>query len=172
MAVEIRAVALTVSDRCARGEQEDRSGPALVQLLEGLGATLLATEILPDDASPLADKLRLYADRADVNLVMTTGGTGVSPRDNTPEATRAVIEREVPGMAEAMRAESLKRTKMAMISRSVCGIRGGSLIVNLPGSPAGVRECFAIIKDVLPHALSLLAGQSHSQASGLATSKE
>jgi molybdopterin adenylyltransferase len=172
MAVEIRAVALTVSDRCARGEQEDRSGPALVQLLEGLGATLLATEILPDDASPLADKLRFYADRADVNLVITTGGTGVSPRDNTPEATRAVIEREVPGMAEAMRAASLKGTEMAMISRAVCGIRGGTLIVNLPGAPAGVRECFAVIKGVIPHALSLLAGQPHSHLLASPSAKE
>ena len=164
MAVEIRAVALTVSDRCARGEQEDASGAALVQLLEGIGAVVVATEILPDDAEPLSERLRLYASREDVNLVITTGGTGVSPRDNTPEATRAVIEREVPGMAEAMRAASLKGTRMAMISRGVCGIRGGALIVNLPGSPAGVRECFDVIKNVLPHALSLLAGQPHSHA--------
>jgi molybdenum cofactor synthesis domain-containing protein len=164
MSVEIRAVALTVSDRCARGEQEDLSGAALVQLLEGIGAAIVATEILPDDAEPLAKKLRSYADQTDVNLVITTGGTGVSPRDNTPEATRAVIEREVPGMAEAMRAASLRMTEMAMISRGVCGIRGGALIVNLPGSPAGVRECFAVIRNVLPHALSLLAGQPHSHA--------
>jgi molybdopterin adenylyltransferase len=164
MSVEIRAVALTVSDRCARGEQEDVSGATLVQLLKGLGAVLVATEILPDDAEPLAERLRFYAGREDVNLVVTTGGTGVAPRDNTPEATRAVIEREVPGLAEAMRAESLKRTQMAMISRGVCGIRSNALIINLPGSPAGVRECFTIIKGVLPHALSLLAGQPHSEA--------
>jgi molybdenum cofactor synthesis domain-containing protein len=112
----------------------------------------------------LAQKLQSYADLPDVNLVITTGGTGVSPRDNTPEATRAVIEREVPGMAEAMRAASLRETEMAMISRGVCGIRGRALIVNLPGSPAGVRECFAVIRNVLPHALSLLAGQPHSHA--------
>jgi molybdopterin adenylyltransferase len=162
--VEIRAVALTLSDRCARGEQEDVSGPALVQLLEDIGATLLATEILPDDAGPLADRLRFYADRADVNLIVTTGGTGVAPRDNTPEATRAVIEREVPGMAEAMRAASLARTEMAMISRGVCGVRGRALIVNLPGSPAAVRECFAVIKNVIPHALLLLAGEPHTHS--------
>jgi molybdopterin adenylyltransferase len=162
--VEIRAVALTLSDRCARGEQEDRSGPALVQLLEGIDATLVATEILPDDAGPLADRLRFYADREDVNLIVTTGGTGVAPRDNTPEATRAVIEREVPGMAEAMRAASLARTEMAMISRGVCGIRGRTLIVNLPGSPAAVRECFAVIKGVIPHALLLLAGEPHARS--------
>jgi molybdopterin adenylyltransferase len=164
MAVEIRAVALTVSDRCARGEQEDLSGAALVQLLKDIGAVVVATEILPDDAGPLAQKLQSYVDQPGVNLVITTGGTGVSPRDNTPEATRAVIEREVPGMAEAMRAASLKATEMAMISRGVCGIRGRALIVNLPGSPAGVRECFAVIRNVLPHALSLLAGQPHSHA--------
>jgi molybdopterin adenylyltransferase len=162
--VEIRAVALTLSDRCARGEQEDVSGPALVQLLEAIGATLLATEILPDDAGPLADRLRFYADREDVNLIVTTGGTGVAPRDNTPEATRAVIEREVPGMAEAMRAASLARTEMAMISRGVCGVRGRALIVNLPGSPAAVRECFAVIKNVIPHALLLLAGEPHAHS--------
>ncbi|MEA2174584.1 MAG: hypothetical protein QOD00_2176 [Blastocatellia bacterium] len=162
--VEIRAVALTLSDRCARGEREDRSGPALVQLLEAIGATLVATEILPDDAGPLADRLRFYADRADVNLIVTTGGTGVAPRDNTPEATRAVIEREVPGMAEAMRAASRARTEMAMISRGVCGIRGHALIVNLPGSPAAVRECFAVIKNVIPHALILLAGEPHAHS--------
>lgn len=164
MPVEIRAVALTLSDRCARGEQEDLSGAALVQLLKEIGAQVLAAEILPDDAEPLAERLRMYADRGDINLIMTTGGTGVAPRDNTPEATRAVIEREVPGMAEAMRAASLRATEMAMISRGVCGIRGQTLIVNLPGSPAAVRECFAIIKGVIPHALSLLAGETHAHA--------
>jgi molybdenum cofactor synthesis domain-containing protein len=120
--------------------------------------------VSPDDPQTLKDKLRLHAARTDINLIITTGGTGVSPRDNTPEATRAVIEKEVPGMGEAMRAASLKATEMAMISRGVCGIRGHVLIVNLPGSPAGVRECFAVIRNVLPHALSLLAGQPHSHA--------
>ena len=164
MAVEINAVVVTVSDACARGERRDESGAALAELLKEMGAQVVATEVVPDDLDPLADKLRQYADRADVNLVITTGGTGVAPRDNTPEATRAVIEREAPGLAEAMRSETLRQTPMAMISRGVCGIRSGALIVNLPGSPAGVRESFAVIKPVLPHAIALLAGKPHHEA--------
>ena len=164
MAVEIRAVVITVSDRCSRGEQRDESGPVLVELLEGIGAKVVATEVLPDDLDPLAEKLRAFADRTDVNLVLTTGGTGVAPRDNTPEATRAAIQKEAPGLAEAMRIETLKQTPMSMISRGVCGIRSEALIVNLPGSPAGVKACFAIIKPVLPHAIALLAGRPHTEA--------
>jgi molybdenum cofactor synthesis domain-containing protein len=164
MAVEINAVVITVSDACARGERRDESGAALAELLKAAGAQIVATEIVSDDPDPLADKLRRYADRADVNLVMTTGGTGFAPRDNTPEATRAVIEREAPGLAEAMRSQTLPQTPMAMISRGVCGIRNGALIVNLPGSPAAVRESFAVIKPVLPHAIALLAGKPHAEA--------
>ncbi len=164
MSIEILAVVMTISDRSARGEQEDVSGATLVKLLTGMGARIVATEILPDDLSPLAEKLCLYADRPDVNLIVTTGGTGFSPRDNTPEATRAVIQREAPGLAEAMRMETLKQTPLAMLSRGVCGIRSETLIVNLPGSPKGVRESFAVIKDVLPHALAVLAGKPHAEA--------
>ena len=162
--VEIRAVVMTVSDRAARGEQKDESGAALLSLLQEMGAQIVATEVVPDDLEPLSDKLRGYADREDVNLVITTGGTGVAPRDNTPEATRAVIQREAPGLAEAMRIETLRQTPMAMISRGVCGIRNGALIINLPGAPKAVRESFAVIKAVLPHALALLAGKPHSEA--------
>lgn len=164
MSEQIRAVALTVSDACARGERVDESGAALVELLRQLNAEIVATEVLPDDLNPLADKLRIYAERADVNLIITTGGTGFSPRDNTPEATRAVIERDAPGLAEAMRSETRKQTPTAMISRGVCGVRSGALIVNLPGSPNAVRECFAVIRPVLGHAVSLLAGRSHTEA--------
>jgi molybdopterin adenylyltransferase len=164
MAVEINAVVMTVSDACSRGERKDESGAALAELLQEMGARVMATEIVPDDLEPLADKLRGYADRSDVNLVITTGGTGVAPRDNTPEATRAVIQREAPGLSEAMRMETLKQTPMSMISRGVCGIRSDALIINLPGSPAGVRACFAVIKPVLPHAIALLAGKPHSEA--------
>jgi molybdopterin adenylyltransferase len=164
MAVEINAVVITVSDACSRGERKDESGAALVELLKEMGASIVATEIVPDDLGPLADKLRQYADREDVNLVITTGGTGVAPRDNTPEATRAAIEREAPGLSEAMRMETLKQTPMSMISRGVCGIRSNALIINLPGSPKGVRACFAVIKPVLPHAIALLAGKPHSEA--------
>lgn len=160
MAVEVRAVAVTVSDACARGERVDASGAALVELLTALGAEIVATEIVPDDLAPLTNRLRTYAERPDVNLIVTTGGTGLSPRDNTPEATRAVIEREAPGLAEAMRAETLKQTPTAMLSRGVCGTRAGTLIINLPGAPKAVRECFAVISPVLGHAVALLAGQS------------
>jgi molybdopterin adenylyltransferase len=161
VSVALRAVALTVSDRCARGEQRDESGAVLVSLLEESGAEVLAAEVLSDDLAPLVEKLRAYADRADVNLVVTTGGTGLGPRDNTPEATRAVVEREVPGLAEAMRAETSKKTPLASLSRGVCGTRSGALVVNLPGSPAAVRECFAVIRPVLAHAVSVLGGRAH-----------
>ncbi len=164
MSEPIHAVVLTLSDACARGERVDESGAALVALLREVGAEIFATEVLPDDLEPLSDMLRAYAERAEVNLIMTTGGTGFSPRDNTPEATRAVIERDAPGLAEAMRAETLKQTPTAMISRGVCGIRAGTLIINLPGSPRAVRECFAVIRPVLGHAVTLLAGGSHEEA--------
>jgi len=164
MAATIRAVVITSSDRCARGEQVDASGAALVELLSAMKAEIIATEILPDDLETLIGKLRMYADQPDVNLIVTTGGTGFSPRDNTPEATRAVIEREAPGLSEAMRLETLKQTRTAMLSRGVCGIRSNALIINLPGSPNGVRESFAVIKDVLPHAVALLTGKSHDEA--------
>ena len=158
MPTQIRAVVITVSDACSRGERKDASGEVLAQLLRDLGAEIVATRILSDDLDPLADALSEFATRDDVNLIITTGGTGLAPRDNTPEATLAVIEREAPGLAEAMRNETLKQTPMAMISRGVCGIRSGTLIVNLPGSPKAVRESFAVIAPVLKHATALLAG--------------
>ena len=161
---QIRAVVITVSDACSRGERADASGEALVRLLGDTGAEIAAKEIVSDDLDPLVERLCTYADRDDVNLVITTGGTGFSQRDNTPEATLAVIERAAPGLAEAMRMETLKQTPMAMISRGVCGIRSGALIVNLPGSPKGVRESFAVIKPVLNHAIALLEGKSHDEA--------
>ena len=164
MSVEIRAVVITVSDRCARGEQRDESGATLKQLLEDAGASVVASLVVPDDLEPLSERLREYAMRADINLIITTGGTGFSPRDNTPEATRAVIERETPGLAEAMRAETLKQTPLAMISRGVCGIRSGTLIINLPGSPKAVRESFAVIQPVLAHAIAQLGGLAHDEA--------
>lgn len=157
---DIRVVVITASDACARGEREDASGAALDQLLTDLGATIIERKILSDDLEPLAEALRDFAERDDVNLIITTGGTGLGPRDNTPEATKQVIEREAPGIAEAIRAESLKSTPMAMISRGVCGLRSGTLIINLPGSPKAVKETFAVIAPVLPHALDLLAGRT------------
>ena len=164
MPVRIQAIVITSSDACSVGERVDESGATLVQLLTELGAEIVAKEIVNDDLDPLADKLRTYADRPDVNLIVTTGGTGFGPRDNTPEATLRVIEREAPGLAEAMRMETLENTPMAMISRGVCGIRCGTLIVNLPGSPKGVRESFEVIRPVLSHAIALLEGKSHAEA--------
>jgi len=154
----IKAVVITVSDACSRGEREDASGAALVQLLRGIGAEIFDNRILSDDLEPLVQALKDFAAREDVNLIITTGGTGLGPRDNTPEATQQVIEREAPGIAEAIRAESLKVTPMAMISRGVCGVRSGTLIVNLPGSPKAVRESFGVIAPVLSHAIDLLEG--------------
>lgn len=160
MEIKIRAVAITVSDRCSRGEAEDVSGAVLVECLREIGAEIVEKKIVSDDFEPLIEILKKQSARKEVNLVVTTGGTGFAPRDTTPEATRAVIEREAPGLAEAMRFESLKKTQTAMLSRAICGIRGNCLIVNLPGSPKAVRECFDVIKPVLPHAITLIAGQT------------
>ena len=160
MPTQIHAVIITASDACSRGEREDKSGELLVQLLTDIGAHIVTKEILSDDLEPLSDKLREYADRPDVNLILTTGGTGFGPRDHTPEATQKIIEREAPGLSEAMRIETLKNTPMAMISRGVSGIRSSTLIVNLPGSPKAVRESFEVIKPVLNHAIDLLSGET------------
>jgi len=157
---EIRAVVITVSDACARGEREDLSGAALVELLQDANATIVERQVVSDDLDPLVQLLVDSAERSDVNLILTTGGTGLGPRDNTPEATRQVIEREAQGISEAMRVETLKQTPMAMISRGVSGVCSGTLIINLPGSPKAVKESFAIIKPVLPHAIDLIAGNT------------
>jgi molybdopterin adenylyltransferase len=153
----IKAVVLTISDSAARGEREDLSGPAVVAELQTLQAEIIATEILPDERVQIAERLRHYADQSLCNLLITTGGTGLSPRDITPEATKDVIEREAPGLAELMRQESLKITPLAALSRAVCGVRGRTLIVNLPGSVRGARENLAAIVRTLPHALALLS---------------
>ncbi|HEX8184645.1 MAG TPA: MogA/MoaB family molybdenum cofactor biosynthesis protein [Blastocatellia bacterium] len=163
--VEIVAVVLTVSDSASRGEREDKSGPAVVAELEKLGCRIAATEIISDDLEVIASRLREYADRGDVNIICTTGGTGFSPRDNTPEATRSVIEREAPGLAELMRLKSLDATPLAPLSRAVCGIRGRTLIVNLPGSVRGAVQNFTAIRSTIPHAVGLLTEQSPKCAS-------
>ncbi|HZS03478.1 MAG TPA: MogA/MoaB family molybdenum cofactor biosynthesis protein [Blastocatellia bacterium] len=157
MQVTIRAVVLTISDSAARGEREDLSGPTVAAELQKLKADIIATGIVADDRATIAARLRQHSDAGTADLIVTTGGTGFAPRDVTPEATRDVIEREAPGVAELMRAESLKITPLAALSRSVCGIRGRTLIVNLPGSVRGARENLAAIARILPHAIELLS---------------
>jgi molybdopterin adenylyltransferase len=160
----IRFGILTLSDRSARGERADASGPALAKLLEGEGWSVAMQSLLPDDQSAIREQLISWADGGDVDVILTTGGTGFSPRDVTPEATRAVIDREAPGLAEAMRAASLKVTPHAMLSRIVTGIRGKTLIVNLPGSPKGAVENLQVILSVLPHAIQLLREDPTSES--------
>lgn len=151
---------LTISDRGWRGEREDRSGEAIKQMLAALDAHLVGYDIVPDEKEIISQKLIQWADNDGIDLIITTGGTGLSPRDVTPEATSAVVERIVPGFAEAMRAKSWKKTPMAVLSRGVAGIRGSSLIINLPGSPKAVRECLEVILPALPHAIEVLKGEA------------
>ncbi len=154
----IRTAVITLSDKGSKGERTDESGMLLTELVRSIGATVEHYELLPDERMLIAAALRRLADSGSIDLILTTGGTGVAPRDVTPEATREVIERELPGMAEAMRAESLKKTPHAVLSRSVAGIRGRTLIVNLPGSPKAVRENLAVILPALPHAVAKIKG--------------
>ncbi len=156
MATQIRAVVLTISDSGARGKRQDLSGPEVVAALVALKAEIVATEIIPDEREQIASRLRHYADLEQANLIVTTGGTGLAMRDVTPEATRDVIDREAPGLAEVMRAESNKITPLAALSRAVCGTRGRTLIINLPGSVRGARENLAVVVRLLPHAIGLL----------------
>lgn len=160
MRVKIIAAVLTISDSCSRGEREDTSGPAVRAEIEKLGGQVVAAEIISDDRDLISSRLRCLADGGEINLIFTTGGTGFAPRDNTPEATRDVIEREAPGLAELMRLRSLDSTPLAPLSRAVCGIRGRTLIVNLPGSRRGAVENFTAIRSSLPHAIGLLTDQS------------
>ena len=157
---------LTISDRAASGERSDLSGPALVALLQERCpyAVVECTAVVPDDREAIAGQLRDWADGEHLDLVLTTGGTGFSPRDITPEATRDVIEREAPGLAEAMRAASLRITPHAMLSRAVAGVRGRTLIVNLPGSHRAAVENLETVLPVLPHALELLAEDPGAEA--------
>lgn len=156
--MSIRIGILTVSDKGARGERPDTSGAALRAALSSLG-TVAAYEVVPDEAAAIAERLRRWADDLSLDLIFTTGGTGLAPRDVTPEATLSVVERLVPGLAEAMRQEGLRHTPMAMLSRAVAGLRGRTLIINLPGSEKGVRENLAAVMPVLPHALATLRGE-------------
>jgi molybdopterin adenylyltransferase len=154
------AAVLTLSDKGARGEREDVSGKLLADMLSGISGKVELYEVIPDDRQLIEEKLCDFADRLGVDLIATTGGTGVGPRDVTPEATRAVIDKEIPGMAEAMRLAGLQKTPLAMISRAVVGCRGKTLIINLPGSPKGVRENLEAILQAIPHAVEKLKGDA------------
>ena len=167
----MRVAILTVSDRSARGERDDLSGPALQKVVHAQGWEVAATGLVPDDLDAIQTALLDWCRRGNVDIILTTGGTGFAPRDITPEATLGVIERQAPGLAEAMRAESLKVTPHAMLSRAVVGVRGQTLIINLPGNPKGVRENMEVVLPVLPHALKLLrderiADQEHEFVEG------
>jgi len=162
--MNLRFGILTVSDRSSRGERPDASGPALIERIAQIGWQVVWDDIVPDDAGILAETLTQWADAGQLDVILTTGGTGFSPRDVTPEATLAVVERQAPGLAEAMRAESLKITPYAMLSRAVAGMRGRTLIVNLPGSPKAACENLGFIAAVLPHAVQLLREDPQAEA--------
>ena len=160
-----RAVIITVSDRGASGKREDTSGPEIARMLEAAGLEIIGRRIIPDEKEMIRQMLLEWCDGGDADLILTTGGTGVSPRDVTPDATREVIDREIPGMAEAMRRQSAAVTPHAMISRALAGIRGRTLIINLPGSPKGARENLSVLLPALTHAIEKIKGDESECAS-------
>lgn len=160
----MKVAILTVSDRSARGEREDRSGPVLRQLVEAQGWNVVDLQVLADEQDAIESQLVMWSDESEIDLILTTGGTGFAPRDRTPEATLNVIDRAAPGLAEAMRLASLRKTPHAMLSRAVAGIRGATLIINLPGSPRGAKENLQAVLQVLPHAVDLLREDPGSEA--------
>ncbi|GAA5338562.1 MogA/MoaB family molybdenum cofactor biosynthesis protein [Thermus antranikianii] len=151
---------LTVSDKGSRGEREDTTHLAIREALKGGPFEVVAYEIVPDEPPLIKKALRLWADREGLDLILTNGGTGLAPRDKTPEATRELLDKEVPGLAELMRLKGLEKTPMAALSRGLAGVRGKSLILNLPGSPKGARESLEAVLPVLPHALNLITGKA------------
>jgi len=154
----LTAAVVTVSDSCSRGERQDESGPAVAQLLEKLHFSVVAREVVPDDSTKIEDMIMRLAD--EVRLIVTTGGTGIAVRDVTPEATRRICDRLIEGLAEHMRAEGVKKSPFAALSRGVCGVRRQALILNLPGSPAGAVESLEAVANLLPHAIDLLSGKT------------
>jgi molybdenum cofactor synthesis domain-containing protein len=157
--IMIKVAILTASDKGSRGERQDRSAQVIRELIAKIGGEVVAYDVAPDEREILTEKLAQYADIKRVDLVLTTGGTGLSPRDVTPEATRDVVERLIPGIAEAMRIKGLEKTPRAMLSRAIAGSRGPTLIINLPGSPRAVRENLEVILPAIPHALETLQGR-------------
>jgi len=157
----IEIAVLTSSDRCSRGEAEDVSGGLICELIKAIGGRAAARDIVPDEIPAIKAKLLHYCDALKVDIVITTGGTGFSGRDVTPEATAQVIEKNIPGLPELMRAEGLKKTKKACLSRGIAGIRGNTILINLPGSPKAVKESLEAVLDLLPHSLEMLRGGGH-----------
>lgn len=155
----IKVGVLTMSDKGARGEREDKSSQVIKEMLAPIGGVVEYYKVVPDDTAQIKEQLLHCCDILKLELILTTGGTGFGPRDNTPEATKEVIKREVPGIPEAMRLESMTKTPQAMLSRAVAGIRHKTLIINLPGSPKGVRECLNVVLPVLPHGMDILSGR-------------
>lgn len=158
--MQIRAGILTISDAGSRGERVDTSGPAINELLSVIEADVQRYQVIPDEHEQIAEALRSWADSGELDLILTTGGTGLSPRDVTPEATAGAIDRTVPGLAEVMRREGYQKTPMAALSRGITGARGRCLILNLPGSERGVRESLGAVISLLPHAIDLLRGRA------------
>jgi len=162
-----RAGIITVSDKGSQGKREDKSGPVIAEMLAGAAVSIVETVIIPDEVEQIVAALIRMADEEKLDLILTTGGTGVSPRDLTPDATRQVLDKEIPGLAEAMRAASMKITLHAMISRAMAGIRGRSLIINLPGSPKGARENLSVVLPALTHAMEKIQGDERDCATPL-----
>ena len=151
---------LTISDKGSRGEREDRSGEVIRKVISQFGARVVEYAIVPDEKHIIAERLMEWADKGAVDMIITTGGTGLAPRDVTPEATLDVIDKTIPGFSEAMRAKSLEKTPHAMLSREVCGFRNRTLIINLPGSPKAILECLLVILPALPHAIEVIRGEA------------
>lgn len=156
MNIKINAGIITISDRSFRGEREDTSGPVIVEMLKSIGAEIVDFRIVPDEKDMIINAMKVLADELNVDLIVSTGGTGLSSRDVTPEATLEIIDKRTPGIEEAMRAESMKITPYGMLSRAVAGIRGKTLIINLPGSPKAVKETLSVVLPALPHAIEIL----------------
>lgn len=157
----IRVAILTVSDSCAQGKREDISGQTIKDILPEDRFEICRKRIVADDHEKIVNELKHFSDKADIDVVFTTGGTGLGPRDVTPEATASVCERIIPGLGEMMRTEGLKKTKSAILSRGISGICNKTLVINLPGSPKGVKESLEIILDILPHAVDMMHGGGH-----------
>jgi molybdopterin adenylyltransferase len=157
--MQMRVGILVVSDRGARGERADRSGPAATEVLSQLNIDVSKYEVVPDEADIISNKLKEWCDNGGVDVILTSGGTGLAPRDVTPEATLKVLDRTIPGLTEAIRFETMKTKPEAILSRAIAGSRGKCLIINMPGSPRAVKECLEVILPVLPHALEILSGK-------------